>query len=39
MILFNFGHNNLMGVFCLYVCYSTLRYSTWITSRVYLILP
>ena len=39
MILFNFGHNNLMGVFCLYVCYSTLRYSTWITSLVYLILP
>ena len=39
MILFNFGHNNLMGVFCLYVCYSTLRYSTWITNLVYLILP
>ena len=39
MILFKFGHNNRMGLFCLYVCHSTLRHSTWITSLVYLILP
>ena len=38
IILFNFSRNYCVGVFCLYVCYSTLRNSTWITSLVYLTL-
>ena len=38
-MLFNFGHNSRMGVFCLYVRYSTVCNSTRITSLVYLTLP